>query len=71
MSAMNCETTSNTAPLFLSVPNTAHALGIGQTQCWKMLKERTLPCVKIGRRTLVPAAALAEFAASLTATSGR
>lgn len=52
--------------ILLGVPDVARALGIGQTYTWQLLKERKLPCVRIGRRTLVPAAALSEFAASLS-----
>lgn len=53
-------------PLFYSVPKTAELLGLGQTSTWALVRDRELPVVRIGRRTLVPAAALIAFAASLT-----
>lgn len=52
--------------LFLSVPEVARRLGIGQTSTWALIRDKELPCAHIGRRALVPVAALAEFAARLT-----
>ncbi len=58
---------SPTTPLFLSVPEAARRLGVGQTTVWiALIREGKLPVVRIGRRTLVSVRALEEFAASLT-----
>lgn len=62
--------TAQTEPMFVSIPEAARRLGIGQTCTWALLRDKKLSFVKIGRRTLVPATALAEFAASLT-SAGR
>lgn len=53
-------------PLFVSVLVAARRLGIGATSCWNLVKERKLPVVRLGRRTLVSVAALEEFAAALS-----
>lgn len=58
-------------PLFISVLNAARRLGIGQTSCWGLIKERKLPVVRLGRRTLVSVSALEAFVASLTSSASR
>jgi excisionase family DNA binding protein len=56
-------------PLFLSVPEVARRLGIGQTSVWiALIRDGKLPTVRIGRRTLVSVQALESYAASLTST---
>ena len=52
------------------VPEVARSLGIGQTSTWALIRDGKLPVVRIGRRTLVPAQALADFAAKLTSAKG-
>ena len=64
-------TPSQGEPLLLSIPEVARRLSCGQTLTWALVRDHKLPCVRISRRTLVPAQALAEFVASLTSTSGR
>jgi len=66
MATRKQETGTTTVPLFLSVPAVAQALGIGQTSTWMLIKEKKLPVTHIGRRTLVSAQALADFAANLS-----
>lgn len=56
-------------PIFISVLDAARRLGIGQTSCWGLVKERKLPVIRLGRRTLVPVAALEAFAASLVSAN--
>jgi len=56
-------------PLFVSIPEVARRLGIGQTSVWIVLiREGKIPVVRIGRRTLVSVHALEAFAASLTSS---
>jgi excisionase family DNA binding protein len=50
----------------LSISETAAALGIGRTTVYKLVRDRRLPLAKIGRRSVIPAAALASFVASLS-----
>lgn len=38
----------------LTVKEAAEALGIGQSLAWKMVYTGQLPCLRLGRRTLVP-----------------
>ena len=52
--------------MFHSVPDVARQLSCGQTTIWALLRDRKLPCVRIGRRTLISDQALNEFAQSLT-----
>lgn len=73
MSNANSTNTQTSAwePLFLSVPAGARRLGIGQTTAWGLIKDRKLPTVRIGRRTLIPVAGLEAFAASLVCSTSR
>lgn len=56
-------------PLLLPVPEAAHLLGIGTTLCWEMIHNGQLPTVRLGRRVLVPRAAI-EQVASVYGTTG-
>ena len=49
--------------LTLSVPETAKVLGIGRNLCYDRVKTGEIPVIKIGRRLLVPRAALEKFLA--------
>jgi len=51
------------APLLLAVPDAARLLGIGPTFAWELVRAGDLPSVKLGRRVLVPRAALERLAA--------
>ncbi len=44
---------------------TARALGIGLTRLDEILKSRELPCIRLGRSTLIRSADLQAFVASL------
>lgn len=44
-----------------TVPETAKYLGIGITTTYALVKEKTIPSVKIGRQIRVPRAALDEW----------
>lgn len=57
--------------MFYGIPDVARSLNLGMTSVWALVRDKELPVVRIGRRTLVAASALAEFAVRLTATSGR
>jgi len=57
--------------LFVSVPEAARLLGIGKTKAFDMVHQGELSAVRIGRRRLVPRAALlAMVEAAMTSTIG-
>ncbi|MFU0505857.1 excisionase family DNA-binding protein [Pseudaminobacter sp. NGMCC 1.201702] len=47
--------------LAYSVPEAAYALSLSIDYVWKLVAMGTIPSVKVGKRRLVPAAALKEF----------
>ena len=49
--------------LTLSVEETAKLLGIGRNLCYERVKTGEIPSLKIGRRLLVPKAALEKLLA--------
>ena len=49
-------------PLLVSVPEAARLLGVGATSGWAMARNREIPGVRLGRRVLVPRAALEQLA---------
>ena len=51
------------AKLTLSVEETAKLLGIGRNLCYERVKTGEIPSLKIGRRLLVPKAALEKLLA--------
>lgn len=48
----------------LTVEEAAHALSIGRTMAYYLIKDGRLRVVKIGHRTVVPVTALEEFLGS-------
>ena len=49
-------------PLLVAVPDAARLLGIGTTLAWDLVRAGGIPSVKLGRRVLVPRAALEHLA---------
>jgi excisionase family DNA binding protein len=49
-------------PLLVSVPEAARLLGVGTTFGWAMVRNGEIPSVRLGRRVLVPRAALEQLA---------
>lgn len=49
-------------PLLLSVPEAARLLGVGATFGWTMVRRGEIPTIKLGRRVLVPRAAIEQLA---------
>src|SRR5438046_2000995 len=49
-------------PLLVAVPDAARLLGIGTIFAWELVRAGDLPSVKLGRRVLVPRAALERLA---------
>jgi excisionase family DNA binding protein len=47
----------------VSVKKAADALGVGERTAWELVKQGTLPSVKLGRRRLVPLHALESLLA--------
>ncbi len=54
-------------PIFISVTEAAERLGIGRSLAYRLVEEERLPSVTLGKRRMVPAAALVEWAARVTA----
>lgn len=48
-------------PLLMPVDQASKALGVGRTTMYELIGQGDIPTVKIGRRRLVPAAALREY----------
>jgi len=53
--------------LMYSVDETIQTTGLGRTKVYELLATGELPSVKVGRRRMIPAAALQEFVADLLA----
>jgi excisionase family DNA binding protein len=53
---------SGDSPLLLSVPEAAQLLGVGRTFGWELARSGQLPTIRLGRRVLVPRAALERLA---------
>lgn len=49
--------------ILISVKEAKHTLGVGNGTVWKLIKERRLETVKIGRRTLVVIESIRRVAA--------
>ena len=50
-----------TEPLLMGVREAARLLGIGRDSAYALIREGRLPAVRIGRRILVPRAALERW----------
>ena len=48
-------------PLLISVSEAARLLGVGTTFGWTMVRRGEIPTVKLGRRVLVPPAAVEQL----------
>lgn len=60
----------STQPRLLPVKAAARALGIPERACWRLISEGQLRSLKVGKRRLVPVAALDEFVAQLDREAG-
>lgn len=64
----------NAAPvdsLLLSLNGAACALGLGRRKTWELAQSGEIPTIRIGRRRLVPRAALEQWIADRTEGGGR
>jgi excisionase family DNA binding protein len=52
-------------PLMYEVDEAARALRLSRTHIYELIRSKRLRTVKLGRRRLIPVAALAEYVASL------
>jgi excisionase family DNA binding protein len=48
-------------PLLVSVPEAARLLGIGTTFGWILVRSGQMPAIKLGRRVLIPRAAIEQL----------
>jgi excisionase family DNA binding protein len=55
--------------LALSVSEAAESLGIGRSSLYEAIRARRLPVLRIGRRTLIPVAALKAWVTDAIVTS--
>ena len=55
------EAKANPIVLALTVEEAAHALSIGRTMAYYLIRDGRLRVVKIGHRTVVPVKAIEEF----------
>jgi excisionase family DNA binding protein len=51
----------NPERLTLTIPEAARKLGIGRNQCYEAAKNGQIPVITIGKRMLVPSAALSAL----------
>lgn len=65
--AVREEIAGHVPPRLVSVKGAAAALGIAETACWALVDNGRGPLrsVKVGRRRLIPVAALDEYVTSL------
>lgn len=56
---------STVEPLLYEVDEAARALRLSRTRIYELIRSKRLRTVKLGRRRLVPVAALTEYVASL------
>jgi excisionase family DNA binding protein len=54
--------------LLLSIQDAARALSIGRTALYELINAGQIKPLHIGKRTLIPAEALTDFVAQLTAS---
>jgi excisionase family DNA binding protein len=64
-SVLRDELANHVEPRLVNVKTAARAIGIAETACYGLLKAGMLRSVKVGRRRLIPVAALDEYVASL------
>jgi excisionase family DNA binding protein len=55
-------------PRLLSIKQTVYELGISRTAVYELIAARRIKTVKIGRRRLIPSAAIEDFIAGLAAS---
>lgn len=55
------------APLLISIPAAATALGVGRTTIYTLTNSGKLESVQVGRRRMIPEAAIREYVAQLRA----
>ena len=53
-------------PLAVPIPEAARLLGCGRSKLYELIKANEIPILKLGRRSLVPTAALRSFIISKT-----
>jgi excisionase family DNA binding protein len=56
--------------LLLSVPEAAHAVGIGRSRFYEEIQAGRITVTRIGRRVLISTRALAEWAARMEQEAG-
>jgi excisionase family DNA binding protein len=59
---------TDTAVLIDVWPDAGQRIGLGRTKTWELVRTGALETVKVGRRRLVPVAAINEFAERLRAS---
>lgn len=52
---------TSTEPFAVSIPEAARLIGCGRSTLYQLLKTKEIPLMKLGKRSLVPVAALRKF----------
>jgi excisionase family DNA binding protein len=63
-------TPSNLQPIALKVPDAAQALGLSSRTLWKLVRDGTLPALRVGTRVLILYSSLVQFAESKADRTG-
>ena len=53
-------------PFAVPVPEAARLIGLGRSKFYELLKAKEIPLIKLGRRSVVPVAALRAFVIAKT-----
>lgn len=61
--------TSMTEPIAVPIPEAARLIGCGRSKFYELVKAREIPLLKLGRKSVVPLAALRSFVISKTGES--
>ena len=57
-------------PLCLTVDEVARVLGIGKRQAYQLCHSKGFPCIKVGRRLIIPKPAFVQWMSSLHEKEG-
>ncbi|MFG1349676.1 helix-turn-helix domain-containing protein [Xanthobacter autotrophicus] len=65
---MNQPSTVAIAPLLVSLPDAAKALGVGRSTIYELMRAKKLESVAVGRRRMIPEVAIRDYVDRLRAS---